>query len=254
MARDFDGTNDRLDMPSAFSPSVYSPFSVHMWINPDVLTGSQYLYNIHNSGNSSFHSHLWINTSYPTKVQFNIDFTTDPMYRGSSNDLSIGTWTAVGLGTTGSTTYTNTSIYFDGSEVSYGRNQNGSGSQTAVGDYSIGGRRYDDNRNFNGRIAHVAVWEVKLSDADFASLGSGADPRTIRPDQLLAYWPLLDSDGDVDWWGQYDLTADADGPTGYGSCPPSVTMVQGILLPYQVGEAAGGFESFWASNATKVAI
>jgi len=74
---------------------------------------------------------------------------------------------------------------------------------------------------FNGYVAHAAVWSAELTAAEVASLyngGIGLDPRSVRPGALVAYWPLLDNDGDRDWWGQFNLTA-TNTPT-YAQHPP----------------------------------
>lgn len=47
---------------------------------------------------------------------------------------------------------------------------------------------------FAGNIAHVAVWNIALSDGDVATLAAGADPQTIQAGNLVAYW-TLSSDG-----------------------------------------------------------
>jgi len=52
-----------------------------------------------------------------------------------------------------------------------------------------------------GLIAHVAVWDVQLSDAEIDSLNAGANPLAIQGSHLKAYWPLGDAGG-----GTPDLT------------------------------------------------
>ncbi len=42
----------------------------------------------------------------------------------------------------------------------------------------------------SGRIAEAALWSVALSDVEIAALASRVSPRRIRPESLLAYWPL----------------------------------------------------------------
>jgi hypothetical protein len=44
---------------------------------------------------------------------------------------------------------------------------------------------------FDGKIAHVAVWDMVLSDDNIASLVAKARPDDIEPDHLLGYWPLI---------------------------------------------------------------
>lgn len=41
-----------------------------------------------------------------------------------------------------------------------------------------------------GSLAHVAMWNVALSQADFVSLAAGANPLTVHPEALIAYLPL----------------------------------------------------------------
>lgn len=43
----------------------------------------------------------------------------------------------------------------------------------------------------NGQIAEAAIWSVALSGADIASLAAGASPMQVRPDALVAYWPII---------------------------------------------------------------
>lgn len=44
---------------------------------------------------------------------------------------------------------------------------------------------------FNGNLAFVTVWNVGLTAADAAALASGVHPFLVRPDAIVAYWPLL---------------------------------------------------------------
>ena len=60
----------------------------------------------------------------------------------------------------------------------------------------------------NGDLAHIAIWNVALTDAEIASLyngGIGLDPRYVRSANLVAYWPLIRND--LDYIGGYNLTA-----------------------------------------------
>lgn len=76
---------------------------------------------------------------------------------------------------------------------------------------------------FDGYVANAAVWNVSLSTADIVNLynsGIGADPRSVRPDALVAYWPLVNGDGDQDYWGNAHLTA--SGSPTYAQHPPAL--------------------------------
>ncbi len=54
------------------------------------------------------------------------------------------------------------------------------------------GRQPDGGAPFDGRLGHVAVWNIALSDADVAALAAGDNPLTIQPANLIRYWPLED--------------------------------------------------------------
>lgn len=58
----------------------------------------------------------------------------------------------------------------------------------------------------SGRIAEAAIWTAALTDAEVASLAAGFSPLLVRPQSLVAYWPLI-RDEDQDRVGGYDLTA-----------------------------------------------
>jgi hypothetical protein len=58
----------------------------------------------------------------------------------------------------------------------------------------------------NGRIAHVALWNVQLLANELAALGGGVSPLRIRPLSLKFYWPI---------WGAFspELPLIANNPT-----------------------------------------
>ena len=61
-----------------------------------------------------------------------------------------------------------------------------------------------------GRIAEAAIWNVALSDADVAALAKGVCPLHVRPDGLVAYWPLIGrNDPEPDFVGGYAMTLNA---------------------------------------------
>lgn len=57
----------------------------------------------------------------------------------------------------------------------------------------------------SGEVAHAAIWSTNLTDAEMSQLSMGASPLLVRPDNLVAYWPLLRTDQDL--VGGYDMTA-----------------------------------------------
>ncbi len=59
----------------------------------------------------------------------------------------------------------------------------------AANNLYIGSRVTD--REFDGRIAEVAIWDVILTADEAAILSKGYSPLFVRPQNLVAYWPLI---------------------------------------------------------------
>jgi hypothetical protein len=59
----------------------------------------------------------------------------------------------------------------------------------------------------NGLIAHVAIWNTAIDDADVDELRGGANPLAVQSASLIGYWPLLtDASTEPDEAGANDLT------------------------------------------------
>lgn len=99
----------------------------------------------------------------------------------------------------------------------------------------VGTRILSGTRAFflNGMVAEAGIWDIALSDAEVAALATGLSPLLVRPESLVAYWPLWgSSDPEIDRVGGLGLavtgaTADAH-PRVFN--PPSGK----IFLPQQV--------------------
>lgn len=94
--------------------------------------------------------------------------------------------------------------------------------------------------NFAGRLAHLAVWNVALSDDEILGLANGQHPFAVRPAALIHYYPMwrLEGGGD-DFFGTVDLgTVTGDPVTVEG---PAVLRPVG---PYY-GWAAPERELWW---------
>ena len=84
----------------------------------------------------------------------------------------------------------------------------------------------------SGAIAEAAFWNVALSDAEVALLAKGFSPLFIRPQNLVAYWPLI-RDDDNDLIGGFDLTA-FNTPT-VATHPPLIVYPTIPTLPFSTG-------------------
>lgn len=47
------------------------------------------------------------------------------------------------------------------------------------------------NKGFHGCLQDVCIWDIALSDANITSLHGGTDPKTIAPENLVFYVPLV---------------------------------------------------------------
>lgn len=62
--------------------------------------------------------------------------------------------------------------------------------QTGTPTLAVGYDALTINRNFPGRIADFAFWNVALTPGEVSALAQGARPLTIRPSNIIAYLPL----------------------------------------------------------------
>jgi len=62
----------------------------------------------------------------------------------------------------------------------------------------FGAGRPNGNYRLDGDVAEAALWDTDLTDDEIAALAQGFSPSMVRPDQLLAYAPLIrDEDRDL---------------------------------------------------------
>lgn len=80
-------------------------------------------------------------------------------------------------------------LYLDGIQVA-SITSNRSIQNTALS-FTIGGRSTND-RIVDGKIAHVAIWDIALTGNEIIALYNGLSPLRVRPVNLKGYWPLND--------------------------------------------------------------
>jgi hypothetical protein len=111
------------------------------------------------------------------------EFTATSTTAGSAN-LYDGNWHRV-TGTYDGTTVT---CYVDNTSI-------GTASENRALQYaalSLQMGSFDGTQLFTtGSIADVAIWSAALNTSDIASLTAGFVADLIRPDKLVAYWPLI---------------------------------------------------------------
>ncbi len=205
MARSFNSAG-RLEftVPFAFSTT---PTTIACWFNPTNVTTS---YNVITLGVAG--------ASDQGRLQLNINGGAAGDYVAAVTRNSTGATTLSALTTTGyvANTWQHACAVFANADSRAAYLNGGSkGTETTfqgVATLTLGifggavtttGVR---SNNYAGAIAEVGMWNVALTDDEVATLASGASPTTVQPHLLRGYWPLFDSDGDVDFWNQNNAT------------------------------------------------
>lgn len=143
----------------------------------------------------------------------------------SATSVAINTWYHFGAVFASSTSRT---MYFRGSAATTNTT---SRTPSGIDRFSIG--REDNaaaNRYLNGGLAEVGVWSAALSSDDIASLAKGVSPLLVRPESLVAYWPLGGNySPEIDPVGKFDLTLTGTAKADH----PRILMPRGrqIFLP-----------------------
>lgn len=177
-------------MPARQFPQ--SAFSASGWVNAGSGAGTPFAA-YDGTANSYFQTFTGSNGSWTARIIQ----TTDTIYVArSAPALSIpaSTWAQFGLSWNGGTTDASVKTYNVGVQTDTANA--GAGTFTAVNSANcasfIGAQKFGGSFNnpFPGLIADVAFWNVALTAAEFAALGVGARPYTIRPLALVGYWPV----------------------------------------------------------------
>lgn len=108
---------------------------------------------------------------------------------------------------------------------------------------------------WSGKIWEAAIWDIALMDEEVAILAKGFSPLFVRPQNLVAYWPLHKTHGfeyppgRIDRVGGYHFTNasgypsdDEHGKILYptGIFVPSPKVIAGIVRPLVSGSLATG--------------
>jgi len=229
MARLFDdGSSEYLDAGS--SPSTSPPLTVAAWFYSDDAThDSQPIVAIGNDANDTTNFYrVHADSDGAVKAVAYNDATLG--VAATSTSWSADTWHHA----CGVFSATNSrAVYLDGG----GKVTNSTSVTPTVNKAMIGGLQYSDapafTPYFSGRICHAAIWSAALTDAEVALLAAKISPLLVRPQSLVAYWPLNEA-SDADIVGGYHMTA-YNTPSWAESVP--VTMPGMVILP---GVSAGG--------------
>jgi hypothetical protein len=186
-SRNFNGTTDRIDWPSVANLKG-SAITMSAWVyvvGPGAT--SDYAICMHGSSNASVGIVLLVPDA--THIELYRNGTSALVRFGTVSNLTQG-WHHI-LGTHNGTINDATTVhlYCDGIECAeYTNPNNGAGEIENSGSWSVGGRIYDDLRNFNGQIAQAAVWNRVLTGAEITNLAAGQSPDLAASANLLFYF------------------------------------------------------------------
>lgn len=182
MARDFDGSTQYAEVAAAVTASY--PITLACWFNVDNKTAKHTLLSINKSGDSTHK--ISITADGPRNsgtVVASAQAGGSEAVAVSTTQFSASTWHhAVGVFTSNASR----TVYLDA-----GGSATAAGTRSPTLDTTSIARAMSGTNACDGRIAEAAVWSIELSAADIASLARGVSPLRVRPDALVAYWPLV---------------------------------------------------------------
>lgn len=229
MARLFDdGSNEYLVNANAALSAF--PLSFSAWVYPDD-TAIMTIMGIFDSGAGDF-ARLLLHTS-GTAVRLQVS--------GGSGANTSTSWTQDAwnhcAGVLNGSGAGDLTVYLDGGGAD---TDNGGGStpgnwdSTEVGVLNNGGAR---SQYMSGRIGEAGLWNASLTAAEVAILAAGYSPLFVRPQSLVAYWPLI-RDEDQDRVGGFDMTP-TNGPT-VADHPPIIYPAPPVFFSQAAAAAPAG--------------
>jgi hypothetical protein len=214
MSRSFNGTSDYLIHNTALVTTT--PLTMVCWAKWDALGTAGILMRIgDNAATSGLLNCFSIRKNASDAV---IASTANATTQGNSSITitNANQWYHVAGVFTSSTSRT---VYVDGTA---GTANTTSLTPSGLDDTTIGAATYTGGiiTYMNGSIAEAGIWNVVLTAAEISSLSKGISPLSIRPGNLLAYWPLIGkSSPEIDSHGRYEMTltgtSDSDHPRVY---------------------------------------
>ena len=219
MSRRFNGTNNYLEIESSLG--VVGPFTMACWAWLNNVTAVHSLMCVANGASDTEYYEL---AARGTDVG-------DPVAAVSRNGTYNDATTSTGF--TASTWFHACGVFSSTTSRDAYINGGSKGSDTVssipatLTRMSVGSLcRLNRTSYLNGLVAHPCVWNVALSESEIAALAKGADPRTIRPESIRAYWPLW---GD----GAYERSESrrvynllSTGATKSSNNPPVITLYE----------------------------
>lgn len=181
MSRLLNGTTDFLEVSKAFAGGA-TPLSMGCWFNMTTTTLSSVIMGMHDgTANERFQLN---HPSSPCNIQALTGHLGSTSNSATSTSASAGVWNHA-LGVWASAT--SRASYLNGG----GKGTNATSRvPSGLNTLTIGARN-GAAAPFDGMICEAAIWNVALSDTDAVTLSLGFSPLLVRPEALVAYWPIM---------------------------------------------------------------
>jgi hypothetical protein len=182
MAYEFNGSTQSLS--TASTPVTAAPMTLACWFNSDSATVAQRLIEVRLSTTNYF--------SLGIRGQDAGDPVAIVISQGGAAEItrttsgySANTWHhACGV----FTSTTSRAVYLDGGSSATGT---GTRSPDTPNQIQIGIFAGDNVQYFDGRMAEVGIWNTDLTASEVLSLSRGMTCDKVRPQSLVAYFPLV---------------------------------------------------------------
>src|SRR3990167_8894237 len=175
-----------------------APLTMAAWVKPTANSTRSYVFSIDDGTTTNFFNMLLLEASGTVLVQC---AGTGSGAANTSVGAAEGAWNHI-AGVFASST--SRSAYINGGDKVTNTTSAVPGTMTAT---YVGRAGYSTDY-MGGGLAEVAAWAAALDDAEIAALAKGFAPTLIRPQSLIAYWPLFGNDSPEPdrWKNRYDLT------------------------------------------------
>lgn len=179
MARNFNGTSARIHISSAVVSAT--PYTMACWFRTTNMTQVSALISL-TSSTTQYSTLFFRGDVAGDPVDILIESGSGQNTARSTTGCTSGQWHhACGVFTSS----TSRTVYLDGGSSATNTNSvTPSVDRTEVG-------AWQSSFWFNGDIAEVGIWNIDLTAAEVASLAKGVSPALIRPQNHVAYLPLI---------------------------------------------------------------
>lgn len=224
MSRSFNGSSDYLVYSGAVDAA--HPMTFALWFNkPTTTFATAFSISNTNVSNPNRNSIILSNTPNVRAFSANSGGTTTAVATSTAN-YSVNTWHHACAVFSNNSSRT---VYLDGGNSATNTTtvavNAGSFVATTIGGFSNSG---GIGQPCDGLIAEVAVWNVSLTAEDARALASGISPILIRPDVLVAYWPLYgEASPEPERRNRYEMTVNGATKADH----PRVYMPAGVMIP-----------------------